>query len=408
MIDKTSIIGENEYIVVDIETTGFSVGYCHIIEIAALKVRHGEIINVFQTFVQQNDPIPSFIVSLTGITDLDVAGGKPIYHAIEEFVEFVSDLPLVGHNVSFDFRFLNYDCEKHLNRSISNELIDTMRLAKSLINDIQNYKLGTLINYFQIANLGQHSAVNDVRMTFELIRCLSDFSINYRIINDNYIRRAIDDCILFENRKVTIKTKMKHIQTNFLECVLTEMNNRVYYSLYSSCDVLIMNDHTYQRFCNLETFDEIWESWLSTAKKRYIEKSLEVYSEKQICDMLNIQVELKKHHQWGEHVSNKDLEKATNEFDENHPLFNKNCVFSGVLDKYERKEAMQHVINVGGTCQQGIAKNTDYLILGDNSFCRSIKDGKSAKQKKAEQLIEDGSDIQIISESTFSLILKNE
>jgi DNA polymerase-3 subunit epsilon len=83
-------------------------------------------------------------------------------------------------------------------------------------------------------------------------------------------------------------------------------------------------------------------------------------------------------------------------------------VFTGTLDRYDRKTAMQLVTNVGGVCQSGVTKDTDFLILGDNSFCASIKGDRSSKQLKAEKMIMDGSDIQIISESTFSQILKSE
>lgn len=408
MNNKTSIIKEDEYAIVDIETTGFSVEYCHIIEISVLKVLYGEIVDSYHTYVKQSEPIPPFITRLTGITDNDVAGGKLICHAVKEFAEFVGELTIVGHNVSFDYRFLNHDCERHINRTIRNERIDTMRLSKELISDIPNFKLGTLINYFKIVDLGQHSAINDTQMTYELIRSLSDLNDNYREKNIIQIQSAADNCNLFMNKKIVIKTKMKYVQPRLLECVFSEMNSRVYYSLYSSCNVLIMNESTYNRFCILETFEEVWEPWLNNAKQRFMDGTIEIYSEKMICELLNIQIVEKKSLRWGEHVVLKELVAALEEPDENHPLYKKNCVFTGTLDRYDRKTAMQLVTNVGGVCQSGVTKDTDFLILGDNSFCASIKGDRSSKQLKAEKMITDGSDMQIISESTFSQILRNE
>ncbi|MEI8200111.1 MAG: exonuclease domain-containing protein [Eubacteriales bacterium] len=408
MNNKTSIIKEEEYVIVDIETTGFSVEYCHIIEISVLKVLYGEIVDRYHTYVKQSEPIPAFITRLTGITDNDVEAGKLLCHAIKEFAEFVGDLTIVGHNISFDYRFLNHDCERLINRTIRNERIDTMRLSKTLISDIPNFKLGTLISYFKIADLGQHSAINDTQMTYELIKSLSDLNDNYREKNIIQIQCAASNCNLFYNKKIVIKTKMKYVQPRLLECVFSEMNSNVYYSLYSSCNILIMNESTYNRFCIIETFEEVWEPWLNTAKQRFMDGTLKIYSEKMVCELLNIQIVEKKSLKWGEHVALKDLIAALDEPDENHPLYKKNCVFTGTLDRYDRKTAMQLVTNVGGVCQSGITKDTDFLILGDNSFCASIKGGRSSKQMKAEKMIMDGSDIQIISESTFSQILKSE
>ena len=73
-----------------------------------------------------------------------------------------------------------------------------------------------------------------------------------------------------------------------------------------------------------------------------------------------------------------------------------------------RKEAMQLVADVGGICQNGVTKTTNYLILGDLDYCNAIKDGKSSKQKKAENLKLKGQDIEILSESVFHEMLKNE
>lgn len=105
------------------------------------------------------------------------------------------------------------------------------------------------------------------------------------------------------------------------------------------------------------------------------------------------------------HHSNRvDLRTLTTEsddFDETHPLYKKQCVFTGTLEKYSRQEAAQIVVNLGGICGNNVTKKTNYLILGNNEYCSSIKDGKSSKQKKAEEYKLKGQDIEIIPESVF-------
>ncbi|NLO49067.1 MAG: exonuclease, partial [Clostridiales bacterium] len=83
------------------------------------------------------------------------------------------------------------------------------------------------------------------------------------------------------------------------------------------------------------------------------------------------------------------------------------CVFTGTLEKMVRKEAMQAVVDFGGTCGDNVTSKTNYLILGNFDYCKSIKDGKSRKHKKAEKLILQGQDISIISENVFYDLLEN-
>ena len=87
--------------------------------------------------------------------------------------------------------------------------------------------------------------------------------------------------------------------------------------------------------------------------------------------------------------------------DEDNLFYNKECAFTGTLEKMKRADAMQLVINIGGRVGNGVTKKTNYLILGNNDYCKSIKGVKSSKQKKAEQLKLQGQDIEIISEQVF-------
>lgn len=108
-------------------------------------------------------------------------------------------------------------------------------------------------------------------------------------------------------------------------------------------------------------------------------------------------------------VKAKDLSTNNITFNEEHPLFNKTCAFTGALEKLQRKDAMQLVLDCGGKIGDGVTKETEFLILGNLSYCSTIQDGKSAKQKKAEKLLLKGQDITIISENTFyEMLFDNE
>lgn len=122
---------------------------------------------------------------------------------------------------------------------------------------------------------------------------------------------------------------------------------------------------------------------------------------KQDLENKGVSLELFKKSKSHKDVSAKDISTENMEFDEEHPIFGKVCVFTGTLEKMQRKEAMQLVADLGGIPEDGVTKKTNYLVLGNNDYCKTIKDGKSTKQKKAEKLILDGADLQIIPEEVF-------
>lgn len=95
-----------------------------------------------------------------------------------------------------------------------------------------------------------------------------------------------------------------------------------------------------------------------------------------------------------------DIPTETDDFDTDHPLFQKECVFTGTLSNLTRREAMQIVANCGGINRDSVTRKTSFLILGDTDYTRVI-DGKSSKLKKAEKYKCDGQEIEIISEKVF-------
>lgn len=104
----------------------------------------------------------------------------------------------------------------------------------------------------------------------------------------------------------------------------------------------------------------------------------------------------------------KNIVSETNEFDENHVLYNKKCCITGKLERLTRKQAAQIIANFGGINQDLVTKETEFLIMGNNDFCPTLKDGKSSKQKKAENLILKGQEIQIIPEDVFYQLIFDE
>ena len=156
----------NSYVVFDLETTGLSPKKAEIIEIGAVRVANGRVIEKFQTYVKPYGPIPPMITELTGITEKMTENAPRIDNALPKFISFIKDDILYAHNSSFDCRFIGVACLL-LGYDPKNEVRDSLTLARKYINS-ENHKLETLKNYLGIKRKS-HNAVDDCIVTFEVI-----------------------------------------------------------------------------------------------------------------------------------------------------------------------------------------------------------------------------------------------
>lgn len=147
------------YVAFDIETTGLNPKYDKIIEIGAVRVREGEPVETFSTFVNPAKSLPARIVELTGIQDTDVAGAPYIDDILDAFLAFVGDDVLLGHNILFDYSFVK-KAAVNQKKAFEKMGIDTLRIAKRFLSELESRQLGFLCEYYQI-ELDAHRALND-------------------------------------------------------------------------------------------------------------------------------------------------------------------------------------------------------------------------------------------------------
>ena len=172
---RGELVEPHEYVVLDVETTGLNVEKDAIIEIAALKVIHGEVADRFHVLVRQELPIPKKIEALTGITDDTLQSeGVGIETAINGFISFVGDDLVVAHNASFDADFIQAACEDCDLDDFDNERLDTVSLARTKLPKAPNYRLPTLLNMLNLEKGISHRAEPDCEAAFHLFRKLID------------------------------------------------------------------------------------------------------------------------------------------------------------------------------------------------------------------------------------------
>lgn len=297
---KSLLANPQNYVLVDIETTGLFPQYDEIIEISAVRIKNNEIIDSFSELVKPYNEINSFIEQLTGITNDMVKNARRIKDVLKSFLSFIKeDDILVGYNFNFDVNFLYNSTLENINSYFSNDFVDVLRFSRLLIKEkIDNCKLKTVAKFYDIDYSKAHRGKEDCLITFQVFKNLQNEAINQYGSLENF----------FEHRK------------------------------------------------NIER------------GKKY-------------------------------NLNNITTEKES--FNEDHPIYKNTFCFTGKLEKMTRTEAAQIVVDCGGFISSSITSKTNFLVLGNNDYCSTIKDGKSSKQKKAEKMKLDGMDIEIIPEDVF-------
>ncbi|MFZ7971811.1 PolC-type DNA polymerase III [Fusobacterium watanabei] len=162
---KDKKIDDEEFVVFDIETTGLNSHTNEIIEIGAVKIKSGRIVDRYSQLINPGRPIPYHITEITSITDEQVANEPKIDKVIGKFVDFVGDAVLVAHNAPFDMGFIKRDIKKYLNIDYQCSVIDTLQMARDLFPDLKKYGLGDLNKTLGLALEKHHRAVDDSQAT---------------------------------------------------------------------------------------------------------------------------------------------------------------------------------------------------------------------------------------------------
>ena len=139
-----------EYCVFDLETTGFSAYYDHIIEFGGVIMKRGAIIDRLQLFIKPPVNIPTKITELTGITNDMVSKSKSFKDSIDQLLSFIGDRTLVAHNASFDYSFLNESLIRENHDILLNPVIDTLDMGRSLFEKRRQFRLGNLCKMYKV------------------------------------------------------------------------------------------------------------------------------------------------------------------------------------------------------------------------------------------------------------------
>ena len=172
---------DDTYVVFDLETTGFSPKNDKIIEIGAVKVKNGKIIDSFSEFVNPRRPIPYKITELTGISDDMVRYADSIDFVLPKFMEFIGDAAVVAHNASFDCSFIEKNC-KDLDLPFNATILDTVQICRFLYPELKSVKLNIVAKHLGVKLTSHHRAVDDAKATGDIfVECIKKIKEEYEV-----------------------------------------------------------------------------------------------------------------------------------------------------------------------------------------------------------------------------------
>lgn len=226
--DAHRLLSDDTYVVFDVETTGLSAVYNTVIELAAVKVKDGEIIDRFESFANPHHRLSATTINLTGITDDMVQNAPETSEVFQRFHDWAQDAVLVAHNASFDMGFLNVGYKNIGIGKAKNPVIDTLELGRFLYPELKNHRLNTLTKKFDIELTQHHRAIYDAEATgYLLLKMLKDAQekgIEYHDqLNENmgkgnaYQRARPYHCTLIAQTAAGLKNLFKIISIAHIE-----------------------------------------------------------------------------------------------------------------------------------------------------------------------------------------------
>ncbi|MGM9570541.1 MAG: exonuclease domain-containing protein [Phascolarctobacterium sp.] len=252
----------DNYIVIDIETTGLSPVQDEITEIAAIKYRNNRKVEEFVTLVKPEGEISPFITKLTGISKETVAHAPSIDEVIEDFARFVGEDILVGYNVAFDISFLSNKLENCCGLGLFNDYVDVMRLSRDKLPFLGNPKQTVLAKYFSIAIEGAHRATVDCEICNKCYQKLKQLYIpGYELPPDVQLLKATESAVAgqpFAGKRVAFLGVLEGLDSQNLVELVQALGAEVVAEISPALDMVIVGTGD-ESVCTSEEMQQVLE-----------------------------------------------------------------------------------------------------------------------------------------------------
>lgn len=163
------MLNENNFTIVDVETTGGSPFFSRIIEVGLIRVERGEIVEEYQTLINPQQEIPEFISRMTGITDYHVARKPKFEDIAEDLLAKFEDAIFVAHNVNFDYSFLKEEFRR-AGLVFNSDRLCTVRLSRTLYKEHKRHNLSSIIERYNFECENRHRAFDDAKVLWDFMQ----------------------------------------------------------------------------------------------------------------------------------------------------------------------------------------------------------------------------------------------
>ncbi len=362
----------DDYVVVDLETTGTNVLADRIIEISAIKIRNNSIVDEFSTLVNPEIHIPEQASRVNNITDDMVEDAPVLSEVIDSFLEFVGNDVILGYNnASFDMNMI-FDSVSHLrNATFSNDYLDILYCARRVLSDVENHKLETLCKYFGIDNSEEHRALVDCRLT--------------KMVYDRLYEKYGD--AFFSCRSASKSSGEKRLLSEDslalreLQCLLDSVTEDGIITPEELCGIRDWMD----KHCSLRgnyPYDHIYD-----ALAKVLEDGMVTDDELEELNRV-----------FSETI---DPVKSASGHSINGSICGMHFVITGEFEYGSRAEVTCFIEDKGGLIDNTVKKSTNYVIVGVKGSDHWQTGNYGSKIKKAMEYKENGIPIEIIEEKDF-------
>lgn len=366
----------NDYTVIDLETLGKTAFDRNIIlELSAIKVRDGIVVDKFSSLVNPMRSIPSSTTSFNGIDNSMVEKAPTIQYVLSKYLDFIGDDIVVGYNInSFDYNILYDLAESLYNRVFSNDFVDIIYAVKRSIKDVDNYSLSTICDIYNIDPAGAHRALKDCYLT--------------KAVYDKLYEKFGDSA--FDGQTYTVSSKGSRArrephyseETMQLKALQNILENIIEDNDVTEGEVNALAD---------------WMQYNINLKGNYPFDRVYVLLEKVLEDGVVDKDELKMLlDRFTEYTS--PTKSTCNGVGD---LTDKHFVLTGEFSYGPKSDVSEYIVSNGGVVDDTVKKCTQYVIIGSLGS-QAWKNGVyGSKIKKAMELKDKGQDIELISEDDF-------
>ena len=197
------------YVCFDLETTGLSPEKDEIIEIGAVKVIEGKVVDRFMRFVKPDQLISEMVTQITGITNEMVAMAGPTAQVIFDFLQFCEDYPVLGHNLMFDYRFMCRYAKKYY-MDFEKIGLDTLKISRKVLTELPSRSLESLCEHYGIINASAHRAYHDALATAKIYQTLKHY------YSEEYGELFVPEALKVKQKKVQPATNRQKEYLNEL------------------------------------------------------------------------------------------------------------------------------------------------------------------------------------------------